>query len=274
MKLPLSPGRLRARILKMARTGNSVHIPCAFSLVEIVTALYQDFARINPSDIRDPNRDLVCLSKGHGVMAIYAALAELGHLEQKHLDAYFSEGSLLKGLGDAHVPGIEVTGGSLGHGVPVAVGHALGIKMRGQDRRVFCIVGDGEMNEGSVWEALLFAAHWKLNNFILIVDANDFQAMGRVEDILGMESLPDKFRAFNFFSQEGDGHSPNILKTLFQNALSDPSERPKAIVARTVKGKGVSFMEGNNQWHYTRLDDATLKAALKEIESKETGENS
>jgi transketolase len=249
----------------MAKNGNSVHIGCAFSLIEIFALLYEKYVRLNLSNVSDPNRDLVCLSKGHGVMAVYSCLSELGLLDRKHLDNYFSEGSLLKGLSDAHVPGIEVSGGSLGHGVTVAVGHAFAIKQKKQDRNVFCIVGDGEMNEGSVWESLLFAAHWKLDNFFLVVDANEFQAMGLSTEVLNCESFFAKFEAFNFEAYECDGHSREALDRAFTSALSHSTVKPKAIVARTIKGKGVSFMERVNAWHYSRLDENTYSLAMKEL---------
>lgn len=249
----------------MAKNGNSVHIGCAFSLIEIFAVLYEKFVTIDPDDLNNSERDLVCLSKGHGVMAAYSCLFELGLLEEVHLRNYFSDGSLLKGLSDSHIPGIEVSGGSLGHGITVASGYALAISFKKQDRKVICIVGDGEMNEGSVWESLLFVAHWKLKNFILIIDANQFQAMGRSSDVLNCESFKDKLDAFNFETWECDGHSREELSQVLNFAYSSQNSKPKAVIARTIKGKGVSFMENNNIWHYTRLDETTYNKSIAEL---------
>jgi transketolase len=162
------------------------------------------------------------------------------------------------------VPGCEVTSGSLGHGLPIACGIAFGLKRKGSDRRVYCIVGDGEMNEGPMWEALLFAAHQKLDNLVVIVDANQFQAMGRTEDVLALEPLPAKFEAFGCRTVECDGHDPAALGRALAS-LAEPTGTPGAIVARTLKGHGVSFMAGDNRWHYTRLSDEIYNRALAEL---------
>lgn len=249
----------------MAMNGSSVHIACAFSLVEILTVLYSKFLNFEKSNPNNPSRDLVCLSKGHGVMAVYSCLFEMGVLPQEYIDNYFKDGSVLKGLSDAHVPGIEVSGGSLGHGVTVAVGRAFAIQRKKENRKVFCIIGDGELNEGSVWESILFAAHWKLKNFVLIIDANQFQAMGLSTEVLNLEPFAKKFEAFNFETYECDGHSVEKLEQIYQSILDSKEEKPKVIIARTVKGKGVSFMEGDNIWHYTRLNEESYKAAMGEL---------
>jgi transketolase len=158
----------------------------------------------------------------------------------------------------------------LGHGLPIATGLALGFardaaRTKTEPKRVFCIVGDGEMNEGSMWEALLFASHHRLGNLTVIVDANEFQAMGKVEEILSMEPFVDKFRAFGFDAVECDGHSVEALTREFEKSVVSGRTKPRAIVARTVKGKGVSFMEGDNAWHYTRLNDQTFERAVAEV---------
>ena len=259
-----SPRNLRKTILDMAYAGSTVHVPCAFSLVEIVSAAYGKFLNTgkNPSD---PNRDYFILSKGHGVMAVYSCLKELGWLTNDEVKNYFKDGTKLKGLSDAHVPGLEVTSGSLGHGLSVAAGMALGLKLKKSNQKVFCVVGDGESNEGTIWEALLFAAHWKLNNLIVIFDCNGFQAMGRTEDVLNLNSMHDKLKAFNFETVSVDGHSVSELDQTLNNLLNSKSSLPKAIIANTIKGKGVSFMESKNEWHYTRLTESTYQDALKEL---------
>lgn len=260
----LEPRALRRHVLHMAHKGQSVHVPCAFSLIEILSVLYSKFVRCNPRDPRDPGRDYMVLSKGHGVMAAYACFREFGWLSQKQLDRYFSDGSLLRGLSEADIPGLEVTSGSLGHGLPVAVGIAFGLKLKKLKQRVYCVVGDGELNEGSMWEAIMFAAHSRLDNLTVIVDANGFQAMGTTESILNMEPLREKFAAFGFAAAECDGHDVAALEKSI-SGLQRQGNLPQALIARTIKGKGLSFMEADNTWHYTRVSDATLARALKEL---------
>lgn len=265
LPLDFQPATLRRHVLHMAYQGQAVHVACAFSIIELLSVLYSKFLRFNPRDPGDPGRDYLVLSKGHGVMALYACLRELGWLSQKQLDSYFSDGSELRGLAEAGIPGIEATSGSMGHGLPVAVGIALGLKRRGSAQRVYCVVGDGELNEGSMWEALTFAAHHKLHNLTVLVDVNGFQAMGRTKEVLDMEPFADKFRAFGLETAECDGHAPAAIENTLRELLKRGSGRPRALIARTVKGKGVSFMENENSWHYTRLTDETLARALAEL---------
>ena len=258
------PRALRRHVLRMAYRGQSVHVACAFSLIEICAVLYGRFLRYDPLNPAWLDRDYLILSKGHGVMAMYACFYEIGWLGDSDLDNYFKDGTHLRGLCEADVPGCEVTSGSLGHGLSIACGIAFGLKRKGSDRRVYCIVGDGEMNEGPMWEALLFAAHQKLDNLVVIVDANQFQAMGRTEDVLGLEPLPAKFAAFGCRTLECDGHDPVALEQTLAT-LTTPSGKPGALVARTLKGQGVSFMAGDNRWHYTRISDETYARALAEL---------
>ncbi|MDR3607132.1 MAG: transketolase [Oligoflexia bacterium] len=265
--LQLDSTRLRRHIVHMAYSGGSVHLGCAFSIVELMATLYSKFIRYNPKNAADEDRDYLILSKGHGIMATYACFREIGWLEQSALDRYFSDGSLLHGLCEWKIPGCEVATGSLGHGLPVAVGIALGLKLKGRtQQKVYCIVGDGEMNEGTMWESLLFAGHHKLDNLIVIVDANGFQAMGEIPAVMNLEPLAAKFNDFGFTARECNGHDLAALEAnLRELTETDPAEKPKALVARTVKGKGVSFMEGNNTWHYLRLDADLFKKAMNEL---------
>ena len=265
----LSPLAMRKSVIDMAFAGSSVHIGCAFSLIEIVSTLLSDVMNLGEGEL-DPKRDRIFLSKGHGVMALYVGYEAIGWLDKVHLEKYFSDGSLLHGLAEARVPMLEVSAGSLGHGLPVAVGYALGKKRNGQPGHVYCIVGDGEMNEGSMWEALLFAGHHKLDNLTVIVDANGYQAMGRIPEVLNMEPFADKFRAFGFETSDIDGHSIAALRETFRSHQLKTG-KPKALVARTVKGKGVSFMEDNNEWHYRRLTPELLEAAGKELAVQKPG---
>lgn len=259
------PNHLRKLVLQMSFRGQSVHVPCAFSIIEVFASLYSKHAQWTAGQPRHPSRDYVVLSKGHGVMAQYACLKEMGFITQNDLDQYFTDGSLLRGLSEDDVPGCEVTSGSLGHGLSVATGIALGLKLKKKPNRVYCIIGDGEMNEGPIWEALLFAAHHKIKNLCVIVDANGFQAMGKTADVLNVDPLQKKFEAFGFETIECDGHDLQKLDQAFTHFKNSKSDQPKALVARTVKGKGVSFMEHNNSWHYTRLTDDTLQQALLEV---------
>lgn len=262
----LDPRTLRRHVLGMAKAGNAVHLGCAFSIIELVARLYARHMRYSPTDPRDPQRDYLVMSKGHGVMAQYAALFELGFLDEADLHGYFSDGSRLKGLSDAHVPGCEVTAGTLGHGLSVGVGLALAAQRRKTGQRVYAIVGDGELNEGPIWEAALFAAHAKLSNLFVIVDANGFQAMGSTDEVMALGDIEGKFAAFGFEAVTIDGHDCDAIDaTLERLAASAANGRPKAIVAKTVKGKGVSYMENVNAWHYLRLNDDLLRQALDEI---------
>ncbi len=259
------PRRLRQTILRMAHAGSTVHVGCAFSIVEVLAVLYRSHLRLHHDDPRAPDRDYLVLSKGHGVMAQYACLHELGWLSDADVDHYFGDGTRLKGLSDAHVAGLDVSSGSLGHGLSVGVGLALAAKRRGPGQRCFAVVGDGEINEGSIWEALLFAAHFGLSNLVVIVDENGFQAMGKTTEVLGLGRIADKLTAFGLDTLEVDGHDEAALEDALKQLLLLPGDRPRGLVARTIKGKGVSFMEGDNRWHYTRLTPETYSRALEEL---------
>lgn len=259
-----SPANIRKSVLDMAFGGSTVHIPCAFSIVEMVSILYGKYMKVGLAP-GDETADHFILSKGHGVMAVYACLKELNWLSEADLKNYFKDGTKLKGLSDCHVPGVEATTGSLGHGLSVAAGIALGLKIKKSSQKVYCIVGDGESNEGSIWEALLFAAHWKLNNLVVFFDCNGYQAMGKTDDIMNLQSMSAKLKAFNFETLEVDGHNSNELDIALKTLTNSKLDSPKAIVANTVKGKGVTFMESENHWHYTRLNQETYNAAIKEL---------
>jgi transketolase len=258
------PRVLRRHILHMAYHGRSAHVGCALSLVEICAALFSEGMRYDRSDPLAPERDLLVLSKGHGVLALYACFRELGWVSDEDFSNYLGNGTRLRGASEADVPGCEVTSGSLGHGLPVAVGMAFGLLLGQTKRRVWCVVGDGEMNEGAMWEAMLFAAHRRLGNLTVIVDANGFQAMGQTEEVLRMEPLASKFTAFGFETVECDGHDVSAIASALRSEQETQSA-PRAVIARTVKGHGVSFMASDNRWHYTRLNDDTLAAALEEL---------
>jgi transketolase len=261
------PRKLRQTVLRMAQAGSSVHIACAFSIIEILAVLYRSHLHLGDGQPGAPDRDYLVLSKGHGVMAAYACLYELGWLSDADVEAYFHDGTRLKGLCDAHVPGLEVSSGSLGHGLSVGVGLALAARRQQTRQRCIAVIGDGEMNEGAIWEALLFAAHFELSNLLVIVDANGYQAMGSTSEVMALGSIAGKLTAFGFETLEVDGHDEAALDEAIGDLLARRSNRPRALVAHTVKGKGVSFMEGDNRWHYTRLNPATHAAALAEVQN-------
>ena len=259
------PARMRRTVLEMAFAGSTVHIACAFSIIELLTVLYRQHLRYPDNDPRAEGRDYLVLSKGHGVMAQYACMYELGWLEDSHIQSYFKDGTDLKGLSDSRVVGLEVTSGSLGHGFSVGVGIALGLKRKGTDQKVYAIVGDGELNEGPIWEGALVAAHHRLENLMLIVDKNGFQAMGTTDDVLALGDLQARFSSFGFETLEVDGHNETAIDEAIRQLWDISPTKPKALIARTVKGKGVSFMESINLWHYTRLDPQSFAEALREL---------
>jgi transketolase len=258
--------RLRKMVLHMAFAGSTVHIGCAFSIIELMAVLYRNHLRYPANDPDAAERDYLVLSKGHGVMAQYACMHEMGWLSDRHVNEYFADGSELKGLSDSRISGLEVTSGSLGHGFSVGVGLALASRMKASDQKTYVIVGDGEINEGPIWEGALFAAHHRLDNFMVFVDQNGFQAMGSTDDVLHLGSVAEKFRSFGFESVEVDGHDEEAIDAAIKRLWASESSLPKAIVAKTTKGKGVPFMENNNMWHYTRLDQQSYAAAIAAIE--------
>jgi len=257
--------QLRKTILDMAFAGSTVHIGCAFSIVELMAVLYRNHLRFDENDPHSAWRDYMVLSKGHGVMAQYACLHQIGWLRDDDIVHYFRNGTKLKGLADAHVPGVEVTAGSLGHGLSVGVGLALAAKMNKTDQMCYALVGDGELNEGPIWEAVLFAAQFKLDNLVVIIDVNGFQAMGPTDEVIGLGDIQAKFNAFDFDAVTIDGHDESAIDWAYQELKNRKDGRPKALIAKTIKGKGVSFMEHENIWHYTRLNSQTYEAAAAEL---------
>jgi transketolase len=256
---------LRKTVLDMAFAGSTVHIGCAFSIIELLAVLYRNHLRYPGNDPLAVERDYLVLSKGHGVMAQYACMRELGWLKDEAFSHYFADGSELKGLSDSRIPGLEVTSGSLGHGFSVGVGMAMGAKLRGTDQKTYAVVGDGEINEGPIWEGALFAAQHELRNFMVIVDENGFQAMGTTRDVLNLGSIQAKFESFGFEALTVDGHDETAINNAIMQLHTSDSTAPKALIAKTVKGKGVPFMENNNMWHYTRLNPDTYDQALSAV---------
>lgn len=258
--------RIRASVVRMAHAGKTPHVASALSCADVVAALYFQSLRIDPAAPEDEGRDRFILSKGHGCMALYAVLAAKGFFPSKLLDEYAREGGKLSEHPSRRcVPGVEATTGSLGHGLSLGAGLALAAKIRTQTHRVFVLLSDGECAEGSVWEAAIFASARGLDNLVAIVDYNRWSAMGRTTTYL--EPLVEKWRAFGWSCVDIDGHDTNkIIATLSRLPL-EPC-RPSVVIAHTVKGKGVSFMEDDLEWHYRPPNDNDLKRALEEIEGR------
>lgn len=259
---------LRKTIFRTICQGGGGHIPASLSIVEILTVLYGDILKIDPKDPKNPGRDRFILSKGHAGVALYAVLAEKGFFDKKHLNTFGKRGSILGGHPDMHkVPGVEASTGALGHGFPFGVGIALAGKLDREDYRVFVLLGDGECQEGSVWEAALFAPQHKLDNLIAIIDYNRFQAMDSVDKIVALEPLADKWKAFGWEVAEVDGHDMTKLRSTFKKTPFAKG-KPSLVIAKTTKGKGVSFMENAPIWHFRLPNEEEMKIACKELELK------
>ena len=256
---------IRKKLLSAVYRSKSSHIGSSLSIVEILVALYFKYLRVSPGKPEDENRDRFILSKGHSCPALYATLACRGFFGHDVLSGFAVNGGTLEQHPNRDTRrGIEVSTGSLGHGLPVGVGMALAAKYDKLDYRVFVLLGDGEMNEGSVWEAMMLASHHNLDNLIAIVDYNKIQALGRTSEVLNLEPLADKWRSFGWSTEEVDGHD---LRQIMNALEGIPFERgkPSVIVAHTVKGKGVSFMEDKLLWHYKILDQGEYAQALQEL---------
>lgn len=256
--------RIRRLSLEMAAAANASHIGGALSIADIVAVLYGDVLRLRPREPMWPLRDRFILSKGHCCVAIYAALASRGFLDLHALAGYGNNGSTLMTHVSHHVPGIDFSTGSLGHGLPFATGLALGAKRLGQDWKTFVLLSDGELDEGSNWEAILFAPHHRLDNLVAIVDYNKIQSLGVVSEVLELDPLAEKFRAFRWAVREIDGHDHAQIRDALTSAPWTP-DRPSVVIAHTVKGKGVSFMENQLRWHYSAPSAEQLVAALSQL---------
>lgn len=256
---------VRYTSLLLSHNANESHTAGAMSMADILVTLYVNYLNNSP-EIQDYiERDRFILSKGHCCASLYAILAEMGYLNKNELmEKYAVNGTHFYAHASHTLPGIELSTGSLGHGLPVACGLALGAKRRGIDYNVYCLVGDGEMNEGSNWEAIMFAAHNKLDNLCLIIDKNKMQALGDTKDILCLDPLPAKLNAFQWNVIDIDGHDYDQIMTAFEKFKSC-KDIPTVIIANTIKGKGVSFMEHNLKFHYSAPTTEELKLAKEEL---------
>lgn len=240
--------KIRRHAVEMTHLSGGSHIGAVFSVSDIIGVLYSDFMHFNANDPKCDKRDRFILSKGHAGASIYAALAENGFFPVEELKTHYQNGSRLSGHVSHHLPGIDFSTGSLGHGLSVAAGMALAAKQDSKDHRVFAVLGDGECNEGSVWESALFANNFRLSNLIAIVDHNHMQSLDYCENTLEFDNLANKWRAFGWDVCEVDGHDHDALRQAFQK--DDNRTKPLVVIAHTIKGKGVSFMQEDILWHY------------------------
>ncbi len=242
--------KIRRHGIEMTHISKGSHIGSILSVADIIAVLYCDIVNVNPLNPEMLDRDRVILSKGHAGAAIYAALAEMGFFDVRNLLTHYANGSKLSGhVSHKDVPGVEFSTGSLGHGLSVSAGMAYGAKKSQKNYKVFAILGDGECDEGSVWEAALVANHFKLNNLIAIIDHNKMQSLDFCENTISLAPFSDKWKAFGWHVITIDGHNHDELRRAYKEALGS-QEKPTVIIANTIKGKGVSYMENNILWHY------------------------
>jgi transketolase len=259
--------RIRIHALRMTSAGRSSHIGSILSMTDIVAVLYGAVLKVDPANPAWAGRDRFILSKGHAGAGIYAALAERGFFPVEKLATHGQDGSNLSGhVSHKDVPGVELSTGSLGHGLSVAAGMAYGAMLDGRGHRVFVLLSDGECDEGSTWEAILFAAHHQLDHLVAVVDYNKIQSLAPVAETLGLEPFADKWRAFGWHVIEVNGHDHDALKASLRTAPAVLGV-PTVVIAHTVKGRGVSFMEDTVLWHYRTAQGVEFDAALAELEA-------
>jgi transketolase len=257
--------RLRVHAVKMTNAGKSSHIGSILSMVDILAVLYGEVLFVDPQNPKLPNRDRFILSKGHAGAGVYAALAELGFFSIEKLSGHYQDGTNLSGhVSHKNIPGVEISTGSLGHGLPIGAGMALAAKRDEKKHRVIVILSDGECDEGSNWEAILFASHHKLDNLVVIIDYNKLQSLASPAETLNLEPFHDKWKAFGWNVLEVNGHDHEQIKLAFADVNRVPT-KPTCIIAHTIKGKGVSFMENQVLWHYRSPQGDEFSAALNEL---------
>lgn len=265
LALKLKATEMRKEILEMIVSVKGTHIASSFSILDILLYLYDSVLRIDPKNPKDIKRDKFVLSKGHGSAALYVVLAEYGFFSKQVLKSFCSEGSILGGHPDSlRIPGVETSTGSLGHGFPVAVGFALANKINRIQPHVYCLISDGESNEGVIWEATMVAAHHKLDNLVLILDDNKLMISGFTKDILNPLSFTKKFHAFGWNTVEIDGHNFDEMANVF-NRVPIKNGKPTVIIANTIRGKGISYMENAREWYSMLPNEEQMMIALKEL---------
>ena len=258
--------KIRTEALKMVARANASHIGGALSMADLLAVLYSGVLNIRPQDPYWNSRDRFILSKGHSCTSLYATLALKNFFQIEELENYGKDGSQLMSHISHHVPGVEFSTGSLGHGLPFGCGKALAAKRTGADWRTFVMLSDGELDEGSNWEAILFAPQHKLDNLVAIVDYNKIQSLGSVADVMELDPLADKFRAFRWGVKEIDGHDHEAIHEALAT-LPFQVGKPSCLIAHTIKGKGVDFMENKLQWHYSSPKPDQLAEALRQLET-------
>ncbi|HEU5411224.1 MAG TPA: transketolase [Candidatus Acidoferrales bacterium] len=258
---------IRRDSLEMIHRARSSHLGSCFSIAELLAVLYGRILRIDPQCPDWPDRDRFILSKGHACAALYSALATKEFFPRSWLDNFYQNGSKLPGHATHSVPGVEISTGSLGHGLSIACGMALAAKINAQPFRVFVLLSDGECDEGSVWEAILLAAHHRLDNLVAIIDYNKIQSLGGNREVLDLAPFPEKWRACRWSVREVDGHNLNEIEEALRRVPFN-SGAPSCLIANTVKGRGVSFMENRLLWHYRAPDDEEFSRALAELSAK------
>lgn len=265
--LPHLAAKVRIDALKMIYAAQSGHPGSSFSSVDILVSLYfGGFIKCDPKNPKWKERDYFIMSKGHGAPALYAILGELGFFEKEEFFKLRQVDSLLQGHPETYIPGIEVASGPLGQGVSVASGIAMGVKIDGAENKVFSLHGDGELQEGNIWEGVMTAAKYHLDNYVAIIDRNGLQIDGPTEEIMPMKDIGEKFRAFHWEVMEMDGHNFEDITTTLKKAI-EVTGKPVCIVANTVKGKGVSFMENKVEWHGKAPNDQEFAQAMTELET-------
>lgn len=255
---------IRKIALQLVYKSKSSHIGGALSMADMLAVLYDEFLHITPETTKHPLRDRFILSKGHACTSLYAVLGLKGFFSSSEFDEYAQNGHHFLTHATHHVPGVELSAGSLGHGLPVACGLALGARSKGEKWNTYCLVSDGEMDEGSNWEAIMFAGHNKLSNLCLIIDYNKIQSLGFTKDIINLEPLSDKLKAFQWNVLEIDGHDISQIRAALE-ITNNENDKPTVIIANTIKGKGVSFMENELLWHYRNPNEEQYQKALKEL---------
>lgn len=261
---------IRKHAVTMTSLGGSSHIGSILSIADILAVLYSSVIKYKSSNPRWSGRDRFILSKGHAGAGVYAVLAESGFLSKDKLNTHYQNGSDLSGhVSHKGIPGVEFSTGSLGHGLPVATGMALAAKINKDSHRVFVLMSDGECDEGSNWEAILFAAHHELNNLVVIIDRNMLQSIHSTEDTLSLEPFADKWMAFGWGVVEIDGHDHEEIFSICSNVDVFQNKKPLCVIANTIKGKNVSFMENNVLWHYRSPQGDEYKAAITELEKND-----
>lgn len=261
--------RIRKHAVQMTSFGRSSHVGSILSIADVLAVLYGGVLNVRPDEPKWPDRDRFILSKGHAGGGVYAALAESGFFPIEKLKTHYQNGSDLSGhVSHKGIPGVELSTGSLGHGLSIATGLALAGKMSQKSHRVFALLSDGECDEGSTWEAAMFASHHKLNNLVTIVDRNRLQSILSTEDTIALEPFADKWRAFGWHAVEVDAHNHAQLFEVLTDEAKVSGDRPLVVIANSTKGKGVSFMENSVLWHYRTPQGEEFEAAMMELNER------